>query len=429
MGLSIGSFLNVVIARVPEGLSIVSPRSRCPKCGHELPWYENIPVVSWLMLRGRCSGCKTPISPRYILVELLTGTLFVVATVRFPFDWPLVSALVFISILIPLIFIDAEHWILPFELTLPGIALGLGLALLGGKDAFVAALVGATAGFLAFRVMEFFGWYATGREALGAGDKYLLAMIGAQLGWRPLLGVVLFSSLQGAAYGLVRMKLTGRAGPTYGGEPGKAAARAGDATGAGQPGGEVATTGATATNAPAKEAATPDATATDAAATQATAAGAEATNATAMEAAPTANAAPTSAAAAGDGATPGAVPPSAATAGDLPLGETGPAPDAPGDDDGPWREPFTPAFLAPGIPAWKRLALVPYALFLQDIPDSPPADEETGEEPEWTPGASNMPFGPWIGLAALEVMFLGPALVESLAHTPFRLTAQILFGR
>lgn len=121
--------------------------------------------------------------------------------------------------------------------------------------------------------------------------------------------------------------------------------------------------------------------------------------------------------------------PGAATAGDLPLGETGPAPDAPGDDDGPWREPFTPAFLAPGIPAWKRLALVPYALFLQDIPDSPPVDEETGEEPEWTPGASNMPFGPWIGLAALEVMFLGPALVESLAHTPFRLTAQILFGR
>lgn len=398
MGLSIGSFLNVVIARVPEGLSIVSPRSRCPKCGHELPWYENIPVVSWLMLRGRCSGCKTPISPRYILVELLTGTLFVAATVRFPFDWPLVSALVFISILIPLIFIDAEHWILPFELTLPGIALGLGLALLGGKDAFVAALVGATAGFLAFRVMEFFGWYATGREALGAGDKYLLAMIGAQLGWRPLLGVVLFSSLQGAAYGLVRMKLTGRAGPTYGGEPGKAAAQAGEAT----------TPGAAATT----NASGPSTTATDAAATNATAASTAGTDAA------------VSATATPDSAVPGA-----ATAGDLPLGETGPAPGAPADDDGPWREPFTPAFLAPGLPAWKRLALVPYTLFLQDIPDSPPADAETGEEPEWTPGASNMPFGPWIGLAALEVMFLGPALVESLAHTPFRLTAQILFGR
>lgn len=420
MGLSIGSFLNVVIARVPEGLSIVSPRSRCPKCGHELPWYENIPVVSWLMLRGRCSGCKTPISPRYILVELLTGTLFVAATVRYPFDWPLVSALVFISILIPLIFIDAEHWILPFELTLPGIALGLGLALLGGKDAFIAALVGATAGFLAFRVMEFSGWYATGREALGAGDKYLLAMIGAQLGWRPLLGVILFSSLQGAVYGLVRMKLTGRAGPTYGGEPGKAAAPAGGATGAGAPDGEAATSSA-ASGAPS----TTDGIAT----TSAAATNAAATNAAATNSAAATTGGATTDATTTDATTTDATTTGAATAGDLPLGETGPATTAPGDDEGPWREPFTPAFLAPGLPAWKRLALVPYALFLQDIPDSPPADEETGEEPEWTPGASNMPFGPWIGLAALEVMFLGPALVESLAHTPFRLTAQILFGR
>jgi leader peptidase (prepilin peptidase)/N-methyltransferase len=323
---------------VPEGESIVRPRSRCPKCGHQLPWYENIPVVSWLWLRGKCSGCKAPISPRYVLVELLTGTLFVTATTRFPFDWALVSALVFITLLVPLVFIDAEHWILPFELTLPGIAAGLLLAIPQGQAVFVTALIGAVAGFLAFRVMEFLGWYATGREALGAGDKYLLAMVGAQLGWRPLLGVILFSSLQGAVYGLVRMKLTGRAGPTVGGGP-------------------------------------PDASSEQAEA-------------------------------------PDAQPPAEAES-----------------DDANWREPFTPAFLAPGLPLWRRLVLVPYTLFLQDIPDSPPVDEETGEEPEWKPGASNMPFGPWIGLAAVEVLFLGPWLVETLNRTPFRLTAEILLGR
>jgi leader peptidase (prepilin peptidase) / N-methyltransferase len=135
LGLCIGSFLNVVIGRLPNDESVVRPRSRCPKCGHQLPWYENIPVVSWVMLRGKCSSCKTPISPRYVLVELLTGTLFVACIPRFGFDWQLVSALTFLTFLIPLIFIDAEHWILPFELTLPGIAFGILLAIPRGSEA------------------------------------------------------------------------------------------------------------------------------------------------------------------------------------------------------------------------------------------------------------------------------------------------------
>lgn len=331
IGLSIGSFLNVVIARLPNDESVVRPRSKCPKCGHQLPWYENIPVLSWLWLRGKCSSCKTPISPRYILVELLTGTLFVAATARYGFDWPLVSALVFFTLLIPLIFIDAEHWILPFELTLPAIAAGLALAIPQGKEAFVAALVGAVAAFLTFRVMEILGWLVTGREALGAGDKYLMAMIGAQVGWRSLLGVILLSSLQGAVVGLVRMRLTGRAGPT------------------------------------AEEPAAPK------------------------------------------------------------EGEA--APEQAPEEEAPKREPFTPAFLEKGIPFWKRLVLIPYTIFLQDIPDSPPPDESTGEIPDWVPQANNIPFGPWIGLAGIEVMLLGPAIVDRLASTQWRLLAEIVFGR
>ena len=328
IGLSIGSFLNVVIARLPNDESVVRPRSKCPKCGHQLPWYENIPVISWLALRGKCSGCKAPISPRYILVELLTGTLFVAASARFGFDWPLVSALTFFTFVIPLIFIDAEYWILPFELTLPALAAGLLLAIPQGKEAFITALIGAIAAFLTFRIMEFAGWAVTGREALGAGDKYLLAVIGAQVGWRSLLGVILFSSLQGSVVGIIRMRMTGRAGP--------------------EPEPQVK----------------PEGTA-----------------------------------------------------------------EAVADEEPPQREPFTPEFLKPGLPFWKRLVFIPYTIFLQDIPDSPPPDETTGEIPDWEPQANNIPFGPWIGLAGIEVMLLGPWIVERLAHTPWQLMSEIVFGR
>jgi leader peptidase (prepilin peptidase)/N-methyltransferase len=382
LGLSIGSFLNVVIGRLPEEdpeplpetddwwdgwkatfrisgrayRRLAWPPSRCPKCGHQLPWYENIPVFSWLALRGKCSGCKAPISPRYLLVELLTGALFVAATTRFPFDWALVSALTFLTFLIPLIFIDAELWILPFELTLPGIAGGVLLAIPQGQSQFRDALFGMIGGFLAFRAMEFFGWFATshkqldkvtgklrrmGREALGAGDKYLLAMIGAQVGWRALLGVILFSSLQGSVVGLVRMRMTGRAGP-----------------------GEVE---------PPKEEPPP-------------------------------------------AVSPEAPPPAA---------ETTEAEDEYDDD----LFPFTPDFLKPGLPVWKRLVLFPITIFFQDIPDSPPPDATTGEVPDWEPQANNIPFGPWIGLAGIEVMLLGPWIVDSLAQTPWHLMVEIIFGR
>lgn len=381
LGLCVGSFVNVVIARLPDPKKgspdfadfeakvdalpepegwwqrwllslrlsgwaykrLMWPRSRCPKCGHQLAWYENIPVVSWVALRGKCRSCKNPISPRYVFVELVTGTLFVVAITRYGFDWRLVSALVFFGFLLPLIFIDAEHWILPFELTLPAIAAGLLLALPMGEAAFFFALEGAVAAFLLFRVMEFFGWVATGREALGAGDKYLMAMIGAQVGWRGLLGVILLSSLQGAVVGLVRMRLTGRAGP-------------------------------------APEEKKPEAEKPP-----------ESDSSAVQENTPEEN-------------------------------------DEEADDEAPKREPFTPEFLKPGLAWWQRLLAIPYTIFLQDIPDSPPPDETTGEVPDWEPQANNIPFGPWIGLAGIEVMLLGPFFVERLAHTQWRLLSEIVFG-
>ncbi|WP_414641224.1 prepilin peptidase, partial [Archangium sp.] len=195
MGLLFGSFLNVVIARVPYGQSIVSPRSRCPQCGHQLAWYENIPVLSWLGLRGRCSSCGEPISWRYPAIELLTALLFFACQRRFGWSPELVSGLILVLLLVSLSFIDLEHWILPHELTLPGIAAGLALAVPLGLERVRDAAIGAAAAFLIFWGMEWLGEKIFKKEALGGGDKYLLALIGAFLTWKVLLGVIFLSSL------------------------------------------------------------------------------------------------------------------------------------------------------------------------------------------------------------------------------------------
>ncbi|AFE09839.1 prepilin peptidase [Corallococcus coralloides DSM 2259] len=310
LGLCIGSFLNVVIARVPEGLSIVRPGSRCPKCGHVLSWYENIPVLSWLGLRGKCRGCGMRISPRYVLVELLTGLLFLACLKRFDWTYALVPALVLVFLLVPLTFIDLEHWILPLSLTVPGIVAGIVLAIPLGQDAVVNAVVGASVGFLTFRFMEYVGWKVFKKEALGGGDKFLVALLGAFLGWQSLLGILFFSSLQGSIVGVAMLAFTGRAGPR--GEekedPSKAAA--------------------------------------------------------------------------------------------------GEEPEEPAST-------MTWEFTKPGLPWWKRVALVIPCLLLQDIPDVT-LDEETGED-QWEPGVTNIPFGPWLALAGLELMLLGPLLARVLS--------------
>ncbi|MCY1001585.1 prepilin peptidase [Myxococcus sp. MISCRS1] len=365
LGLCIGSFLNVVIARVPEGLSIVRPGSRCPRCGHVLSWYENIPVLSWLALRGRCRSCHAPISPRYVLVELLTGLLFLACLSRFGWTYELFPALVLVSLLIPLTFIDLAHWILPFSLTVPGIAAGLLLAVPRGADAVVDATVGAVLGFLVFRLMEYIGWKVFKKEALGGGDKFLVALLGAFLSWRALLGILFLSSLQGAVVGIALLALTGRAGP------------------AAQP--------------PA-----PDAQPSP----------------TGPGPAPASDASP-----AGDGAS-GVASTSTSSGVTLPSSDdvslpgmaAHPAGGAPISEAGPEEEPeptMTWEFTRPGIPLWKRLLLVPWCLLVQPIPDAP-VDEETGEEEEWVPGPTNIPFGPWLALAGLEVLLLGPWLARVL---------------
>jgi leader peptidase (prepilin peptidase) / N-methyltransferase len=303
LGLCVGSFLNVVIARLPNDESIVRPRSKCPRCSSAIAWYDNIPVISWLLLRGRCRHCKAPISIRYPLIELVTAGLFLAAYSRFEWGWDLVPALVLITLLVPITVIDAEHWIIPHELSVPGMALGPLLAIPGGWEKVSGALLGVAIGFGAFRAMEFLGWVVFKREALGAGDKFLFALIGGFLSGKALLGVILFASVQGSIFGIARMLITGRAGPK--------------------------------------------------------------------------------------------------------VAQEVPEEQVEAQEE---KRTMTWAFLRPGVSLPRRLLAIPYALLLQPIPDDP--IDEAGEEVDWVPGKSNLPFGPWLAAGAVEVLIFGELLSE-----------------
>ena len=207
VGLNIGSFLNVVIARVPEGLSVVYPPSRCPRCKAGIRWFDNIPVVSWLLLRGKCRGCQLPISPRYPAVELLTGLLaYAIAREHAPGPWS--SALfIFSCLLVAATYIDLDHWIIPHVLTWPGIVIGIAASHFAPDHTLLDGLWGALGGFGIFALIGLIGIVLFKKEALGQGDWWLLAMIGAFLGWKALLPVILLASLQGTVVGLLLIAL------------------------------------------------------------------------------------------------------------------------------------------------------------------------------------------------------------------------------
>jgi leader peptidase (prepilin peptidase)/N-methyltransferase len=202
LGLAVGSFLNVCIHRLPHKASIVSPASNCPHCGYVLRWFDNIPVVSYVILGGRCRGCNARISIRYPIVELITMITFVVHYVVFGPDLLLVPRLVFASALIVLFAIDLEHHLLPNVITLPGIVVGLAFSLFlppGVIDALLGVLVG---GGVLWLIGEAYYRYS-GQEGMGGGDVKMLAMIGAFLGWKLTVLTLVFSSLLGAIIGLI----------------------------------------------------------------------------------------------------------------------------------------------------------------------------------------------------------------------------------
>ena len=201
VGLAIGSFLNVVIHRLPRRESLVSPGSRCPSCGYALGAADNIPVLGWILLGGRCRKCRTRISVRYPVVELVTAAVFVAH--YYVFGWtPLLAVrLVFASSLVVLFAIDLEHHLLPDAITLPGIAVGLLASLFlppGIRDALIGILAG---GGVLWLIGEAYYRYAE-EEGMGGGDVKMLAMIGAFLGWQLVIVTLVFSSIAGAVIGL-----------------------------------------------------------------------------------------------------------------------------------------------------------------------------------------------------------------------------------
>ncbi len=211
LGLTVGSFANVCIHRLPAGRSVVSPASRCPGC-HALirPW-DNVPVLSWLILRGRCRSCGTRISLRYPAVELANGLLWLALAVLYGPRLQTLVAMIFVSALLVLSLIDLEHHLLPDAITLPGIAVGLGASFLPGSPITpLSALASAAAGWLAFAAVARAYQQARGVEGLGQGDWKMAAMLGAFLGWQKMLLTVFFASVAGTVVGLTLIALKGR---------------------------------------------------------------------------------------------------------------------------------------------------------------------------------------------------------------------------
>ena len=233
LGLLVGSFLNVVILRLPRRMEwewkrearevlgepeiydppppgIVVERSHCPHCGHQLAWYENIPVLSWLALRGRCRSCKAPISVQYPLVELLTALLCVLCVWNFGFGWQGFGACLLTCFLIALSGIDLRTQLLPDSLTLPLMWLGLVAALDNLYMPAKPALLGAIAGYVSLWSVWWLFKQVTGKEGMGHGDFKLLAALGAWVGLAGVLPVILLSSLLGAVVGSIWLAAKGR---------------------------------------------------------------------------------------------------------------------------------------------------------------------------------------------------------------------------
>jgi leader peptidase (prepilin peptidase)/N-methyltransferase len=236
-GAIVGSFLNVCILRLPNGESIVSPPSHCPACKTTIPFYDNIPLISYLFLRARCRFCDTKISPRYFVIELLTGAFGVALLMRFGLGPAFIETFIFVAALIVISFIDLDVRIVPDVISLPGIALGLLFSVINrlfvsaeGAQAWIgwqalfstdhlsalpspmSSLVGIVLGGGSLLLVAWGYQLFTGREGMGGGDIKLLAMIGAFLGWPSVPLVLFLSSLTGSVVGLLYIWLTGANG-------------------------------------------------------------------------------------------------------------------------------------------------------------------------------------------------------------------------
>lgn len=210
-GLVVGSFLNVCIYRIPLKRSIVRPPSSCPHCGERIRFYDNIPLISFILLLGKCRYCRAPLSWQYPIVELLTGGISVFLFIKYGFTYQYFLYMAFMAALIIITFVDMRHQIIPDALSLPGILVGWVATWVPGAavswaDSLIGIIAGGGALFLVAVVYE----RITGREGMGGGDIKLLAMIGAWMGWRQLHLIVLVASLAGTIIGITFLLLSGK---------------------------------------------------------------------------------------------------------------------------------------------------------------------------------------------------------------------------
>ncbi len=210
VGLALGSFMNVCIYRIPLEKSIIRPSSSCPNCGKKIRFYDNIPLISYLLLLGRCRHCHHPISWRYPAVEAITGLLSLALFIRYGLSLQYLLFLLFATTLVTISFIDLDHQIIPDVLSIPGIVAGLAAAFIPGNVSWFDSIIGIIGGggtlFLVGLIYE----KLTGKQGMGGGDVKLLAMIGAWMGWRSLPFVLLVSSLTGAIIGSIFLLAAGK---------------------------------------------------------------------------------------------------------------------------------------------------------------------------------------------------------------------------
>lgn len=208
-GCIIGSFLNVCIYRIPASESIVHPPSRCPACGFVLRWYHNIPILSYLFLKGKCANCAAHISLRYPLVEILSGFLFALVQYRFGFQWTTLVYWLFAAAIIVISFIDLDHQIIPDLISLPGIVIGFfcsfAIPCISWTDSLLGILLGGGSLYLVAGGYQLL----TKKEGMGGGDIKLLGMIGAFIGWKAIFPIIFISSFMGTLVGVPVMMIKG----------------------------------------------------------------------------------------------------------------------------------------------------------------------------------------------------------------------------
>ena len=204
LGAVMGSFFNVVIYRLPESISIVRPPSHCPGCGEKVRWQDNIPIISYIVLNGECRNCDFHIPLNYLVVEALSAFLFLYAYLHLGLTFELLTFLVFVSLLIPISFIDLKTTYIPDSISISGIIIGLILSIFRGLA--VVSFIGAVVGAVLILTIIIVGKAAYKKDVMGYGDIKLAALIGAFVGWAGLLLTVMMGSFLGAVYGLIQIK-------------------------------------------------------------------------------------------------------------------------------------------------------------------------------------------------------------------------------